>query len=113
MTVAVDGTPTPTARGSSFTLDQLVRCRSSPNGFRAQAVALVAAAMAPELYSSVEVRHGIGSFGELFAHPPEYQGAPELMCLDLYGEFDVNLLSLMAAPVRVNLSGKDADAAFW
>ena len=35
------------------------------------------------------------------------------MCLDLYKEFDFNVLSAIAAPVKINLQGKDAKVIFW
>src|SRR3984957_295718 len=63
------------------------------NGPRSETVALVSAAMVPELYSSIEVRHGMESLGDLLLHPPGYDQAPELMCLDLYRDFDINTLS--------------------
>ena len=69
--------------------------------------------MVPELYSSIEVRHGIRSLGDLFTHPPGYHEAPELMCLDLYLDFDINTLSLIATPVNIDLSGKDPEPIFW
>jgi hypothetical protein len=46
-------------------------------------------------------------------HPPGYHEAPELMCLDLYRDFDFNTLSLIAAPVNIDLSGKDPEPIFW
>ena len=83
------------------------------NGPRGETVAVVSAAIAPELYSSIEARHAIASFGDLFTHPPDYDHAPELMCLDLYRDFDFNTLSLIAAPVKIDLSGKDPEPIFW
>ena len=83
------------------------------NGSRGETVALVSAAIVPELSSSIEVRHGIAKSGDLFIHPPDYHEAPELMCLDLYRDFDVNTLSLIAAPVHIDLAGKDPETIFW
>jgi hypothetical protein len=74
---------------------------------------MVSAAMVPERYSSIEVRHGIASLGDLFMHPPSYDEAPELMCLDLYRDFDFYTLSLIAAPVHIDLAGKDPEPIFW
>jgi dienelactone hydrolase len=109
---SVDGTATPgsrsTAAGRAVSPLSVVT-----NGPRGETVALVSAAMVPELYSSIEVRHGIRSLGDLFTHPPGYHEAPELMCLDLYLDFDINTLSLIATPVNIDLSGKDPEPIFW
>jgi len=109
---SVDGSATPGARilapGSA-----IAPLRVVTNGPRGETVALVSAAMEPKLYSSIEVRHGIQSLGDLFMHPPGYHEAPELMCLDLYRDFDFNTLSLIAAPVNIDLSGKDPEPIFW
>jgi hypothetical protein len=83
------------------------------NGPRGQTVAFVSAAMTPELFSSIESRHAIASFADLFIHPPDYHQAPELMCLDLYRDFDFNTLRLIAAPVKIDLSSKDSEPIIW
>ena len=83
------------------------------NGPRGQTVAVVSAAIAPELFSSIEARHAIASFGDLFTHPPDYHEAPELMCLDLYRDFDFNTLRLIAAPVKIDLLSKDPEPIIW
>jgi dienelactone hydrolase len=109
---SVDGSGTPGSRvlAPNHAVSPL---RVVTNGPRGETVALVSAAMAPELYSSIEARHGLVSLGDLFLHPPEYHEAPELMCLDLYRDFDFNILSLIAAPVKIDLSGKDPAPVFW
>jgi len=108
---AVDGTATP---GSHIAAPgRAVPLRVVTNGPRSETVALVSAAVVPELYFSIEARHGMQSLGDLLLHPPGYDQAPELMCLDLYRDFDVNTLSLMAAPAKIDLSGKDAEPIFW
>jgi dienelactone hydrolase len=83
------------------------------NGPRAQTVAVVSAAIAPQMFSSIESWHAIQSFGDLFVHPPEYRDAPELMCLDLYRYFDFNTLKMIAAPVSIDLSAREPEAMFW
>jgi dienelactone hydrolase len=109
---SVDGSGTPGSR--SLTPSRAVPpLRVVTNGPRGETVALVSAAIEPELYSSIEVRHGIRSLGDLFMHPPGYHEAPELMCLDLYRDFDINTLSLIASPVNIDLSGKDPEPIFW
>ncbi|MCW5978254.1 MAG: acetylxylan esterase [Bryobacteraceae bacterium] len=70
-------------------------------GMRSQAIALVAAALRPELFDGVEVKDGIASFQHLLDKPVEYQAAPDLFCLDLYKEFDIDGLAALGAPPRV------------
>jgi hypothetical protein len=109
---SVDGSGTPGSRIAASSR-AAVPLRVVTTGPRGETVALVSAAMVPELYSSIEVRHGMESLGDLFLHPPGYDQAPELMCLDLYRDFDINTLSLIAAPVKIELSGKDPEPIFW
>jgi dienelactone hydrolase len=109
---AIDGTATPGARIAAPN-QAMSPLRVVTNGPRGETVALVSAAIMPELYSSIEARHAMASLGDLFTHPPEYHDAPELMCLDLYRDFDFNTLRLIAAPVRIDLAGKDPEPIFW
>jgi hypothetical protein len=83
------------------------------NGPRGETVAVVSAAIEPQLFFSIEAQHAIPSFGDLFQHPPDYRDAPELMCLDLYRYFDFNTLRLIAAPVNIDLSAREAESMFW
>lgn len=107
----LDGTSTPGATRARSGTGTPVRMVTS--GPRAEIVAMVSAALVPELFSGVNVRHGLASLGDVFEHPPSYDEAPELMCLDLYKEFDFNVLSAMAVHVRIDLQGKDAKVIFW
>jgi len=68
---------------------------------RNQAVGLAAAALQPDLFSEVLVHEGISSLGFLLQAPVTFQQAPELFCLDLYKDFDLDRLAALAAPVRV------------
>jgi dienelactone hydrolase len=72
-------------------------------GMRSQMVALISAALSPDLYSSVVSHDAIDSLGSLMQGPLLFRSAPELFCLDLYKYFDVDLLTAMAAPVRIEL----------
>jgi dienelactone hydrolase len=109
---SIHGSGTPGARIAPSDL-AVAPLRIVTNGPRGQTVAVIAAAIAPELFSSIEARHAIASFGDLFTHPPDYHEAPELMCLDLYRDFDFSTLRLLAAPVKIDLSGKDPEPIFW
>jgi dienelactone hydrolase len=77
------------------------KVRLEVSGIRNQAAALVAAALEPDLFSEIDVRDGIRSFSYLLEKPVTYAQAPELFCLDLYKEFDINRLEALAAPVTV------------
>ena len=109
---SIDGSSTPGARITPPNR-AIAPPRIVTNGPRGQTVAIVSAAIVPELYSSMQARHAIASFGDLFIHPLDYHDAQEVMCLDLYRDFDFNTLSLIAAPVKIDLSGKDPEQIFW
>jgi dienelactone hydrolase len=82
-------------------------------GLRSETVAMVAVALEPELFSKFEARESIPSLMYAFDHPLTYSAAPELMCLDLYRDFDFNTLSAMASPVKVNLAAAVPKPIFW
>ncbi|HEY1767048.1 MAG TPA: acetylxylan esterase [Terracidiphilus sp.] len=109
---SIDGSSTPGARIANPN-PAAAPLRVVTNGPRAETVAIVSAAIVPQLYSSIEARHAIASLGELFTHPLDVHDAQEVMCLDLYRYFDFNTLSPMAAPVKIDLAGKDAQPIFW
>jgi dienelactone hydrolase len=77
------------------------KVRLEVSGIRNQAAALVAAALEPDLFSEITVRDGMRSFSYLLEKPVTYAQAPELFCLDLYKEFDIDRLEALAAPVTV------------
>ena len=69
-------------------------------GIRSQTVALLAAALEPELFSEVVTRQGMASLAYLLNHPIRYEDAADLFCLDLYKEFDLDELEAMAGGVH-------------
>ncbi len=77
------------------------KVRVETSGMRTQAIALIAAALAPELFSEVAVRDGVRSLSVVFDKPVEYREAPDLFCLDLFRYFDLDRLAAMASPVTV------------
>ncbi len=77
------------------------KVRLEVGGMRNQVIALVAAALEPELFSEVSVQGGIRSLRYLLDLPVEFSQAPELFCLDLYKDFDIDSLEALAAPVKV------------
>ena len=75
---------------------------SESRGIRSQVSGLIAAAIEPaQLFSQVVVRGGMPSLLNLLDVPVKYRSAADLFCLDLYKEFDVNLLGALAAPAQV------------
>ncbi len=75
--------------------------RLETSGYRTQALGLVAAALEPTNFREIVNTEGIRSLSYLFDAPVPWRSAPELFCLDLYKEFDVDRLAAMAAPARV------------
>jgi hypothetical protein len=71
-------------------------------GPRSQVVALVAAALEPNLFSEVAITGGMHSLGFLLDGPVPFRSAPELFCLDLYKDFDIDSFQAMAAPTKVS-----------
>jgi hypothetical protein len=75
--------------------------RVQSTGKRNQVIALIAAALEPELFSEVVVRDGMRSLKYLLDAPVRFEDAADLFCLDLYKEFDVERLALLAGNTRV------------
>ena len=92
-----------------ISLSHLVRSRSGASslrlevtGFRSQVIALIAAALQPRLFREVVVHEGRKSLRHLLDAPVEYQSAPDLFCLDLYKDFDLDGIAALAAPTAVH-----------
>ena len=66
-------------------------------------IATVAAALEPDLFSEVVVHEGMPSLNFLLEAPVTFENAPDLFCLDLYKEFDLDRLAAMAAPAKVTV----------
>jgi len=79
------------------------KVRLEATGIRNQVTALIAAALEPGLFSEVLVHEGMPSLGYLLDAPVTFQEAPDLFCLDLYKDFDLDSLAAMAAPARVKV----------
>ncbi len=75
--------------------------RVETTGPRTQVIALAAAALQPDLFSQVETWDGMPSLGYLLDKPVDYEAAPDLFCLDLYKDFDIDRLALLAEPTHV------------
>ncbi|MEO6924426.1 MAG: hypothetical protein ABI142_11420, partial [Bryocella sp.] len=70
-------------------------------GLRTQVVSLVAAALDSHLFSGVTSRGGMRSLGYLLEKPIPYDAAPDMFCLGLYRDFDIDTLEGLAAPTSV------------
>ena len=75
--------------------------RLETTGIRSQVQALVAAALEPSLFSEVVTRGGMRSLAYLLDKPVIFEAAPDLFCLDLYKDFDLDSLVAIAAPVKI------------
>jgi len=106
------GSPTP-VKGSAISIDTTRPVSMITTGPRSQTLGLVAVALHPELFSALEARKSIPSLHYAFDHPLTYQDAPELMCLDLYRDFDFNILAMVAEPVPIDLSAAAHQRIFW
>lgn len=80
------------------------KVRLEVGGMRSQAAALVAAAIEPSIFSEVVVHDGVRSWSYVLDKPVTYMDAPELFCLDLYKDFDIDRLEALVAPVAVHSS---------
>lgn len=77
------------------------KLRLESRGIRTEAIALIAAALEPDVFSDVLVHEGMASLDYVLETPVRFQDAPELFCLDLYKEFDIDRLLAMAVPAVV------------
>jgi len=77
--------------------------RLESRGIRTQVIALVAAALQPDLFSQVVVHEGMATLQYVLQAPVTFHQAPELFCLDLYNEFDIDRLAAIATPTEVKV----------
>ena len=84
--------------------------RVEAQGFRSQVVALLGAALEPTAFSEVKVEMGMKSLSHLLAKPVRYSEAPELFCLGLFPEFDLERLISLAKPVPVEQRFDSSDS---
>jgi dienelactone hydrolase len=77
------------------------KIRLESKGIRNQVVALLASALEPTMFSEVISRGGMQSLDYLLQKPVEYEAAPDLFCLDLSSETNLDRLKELSAPVRV------------
>ena len=70
-------------------------------GIRSQVISLVAAALEPAVFSRLASHDGMASLRYLLDKPVPYRSAADLFCLDLYEDFDLDRLAMIAAPTEV------------
>jgi hypothetical protein len=75
--------------------------RLEGTGIRSQVISLVASAVEPRLFSQVGLRAGMHSLSYLLGKPVEFKDAPDLFCLDLYKDFDLDRLAALAKSTEV------------
>jgi hypothetical protein len=78
-------------------------------GIRSQVTSHIAFALEPALFDEVLVYEGMPSLRYLLDTPVAYQKAPDLFCLDLLKEFDLDSLADLADSTRLKRIGKDRD----
>jgi dienelactone hydrolase len=84
------------------------RLRLESVGLRSQLAALVGSALEPDLFSQVIIQQGMQSLNHLLNAPVKYRAAADLFCLDLYRDFDIDLLAALAEPAKVAQSYQEA-----
>ncbi len=75
--------------------------RLETTGIRSEVVGLAAAALDSNLFSTIVSRRAMRSLGHLLDTPVAFRAAPELFCLDLYRNFDIDRLVALAEPTKV------------
>jgi dienelactone hydrolase len=70
-------------------------------GIRSQVIALVAAALEPHTFTMLTAQNGIRSLSYLLDKPVPLRAAPDLFCLDLYKNFDIDFLGALASPLKI------------
>ncbi len=85
-------------------LSHAARIRVETAGIRSQAVALTACDLEPTLFTELITHGGMRSLGFVLDKPVTYDDAPDLFCLDLYKDLDVDGLVALAEPTIVTQS---------
>jgi hypothetical protein len=80
---------------------------------RSQVIALIAAAIEPQEFSTLVSRNAVRSLAYLLDTPVPIRSAPELFCLDLYKDYDLNSLEVLASPVRITATESTEPLGTW
>jgi hypothetical protein len=106
------GSPTPRSVSSNLPTP-VPPVRIVTTGPRSETVAMVAAALEPDLFEQLDLQQSISSLADVFEHPSAYIKTPEMMCLDLYHDFDFNTLAIIASAAKVKLAVTGQPRIFW
>ena len=79
------------------------KLRLKASGISSQVAATVAAALKPDFLAHVVVHSGMPSLRFVLDAPLNFQEAPDLFCLDLYKDFDLDRLAAMVAPATLTV----------
>lgn len=71
------------------------------DGIRSAVIAEVAAAIDSGVFASVTTHRAMKSMGYLLDTPVAFRSAPDLFCLDLYKDFDIDTIAAIAAPLTI------------
>jgi dienelactone hydrolase len=74
------------------------KIRLETTGIRSEVIGLAAAALDPSVFTKVVSHGAMKSLGFLLDAPVPFRSAPDLFCLDLYKDFDINKFAAMAEP---------------
>src|ERR1035437_1867368 len=83
------------------------------DGMRSQVIALIAAAIEPQEFSILVSRNAMRSLAYLLDAPVPIRSAPELFCLDLYKDYDLNSLEVLASPVTITATESTEPVGTW
>jgi hypothetical protein len=77
------------------------RVQVESDGIRNQTIALIAAAVESDAFSDVVNKNAMKSLAYLIDKPVPLRSAPELFCLDLYRDFDIDSIGALAPSVKI------------
>ncbi len=78
--------------------------RLESSGYRMQVVSLVAGALQPDLFKSITIHKGMHSLSYILDNSVRSDHVPDMFCLDLYKDFDLDMLKAMTEPATVTES---------
>lgn len=78
------------------------KVRIETEGIRSGVIAMTAAAIEPDLFSSITTSHAMKSMSYLLDKHVPFRLAADLFCLDLYKYFDLDSIAVLASPVLIN-----------
>lgn len=80
------------------------RIELESSGIRMQVVSLVAGALEPRLFKSINIHKGMRSLSYILDKPVLSTQVPDMFCRDFYKDFDLKMLAALTEPTRVTES---------